>query len=68
MVNGGDWDMIKNHMPDFYGATEAAHPGGKIGEPQDVANAVAFLAGNAAKHINGTNVTVDGGFVKRVDY
>ena len=68
MVNGGDWDMIKNHMPDFYGATEAAHPSGGIGEPQDVANAVAFLAGDAAKHINGTNVTVDGGFVKRVDY
>jgi NAD(P)-dependent dehydrogenase (short-subunit alcohol dehydrogenase family) len=46
----------------------AAHPTGRIGTPQDVANAVAFLAGDAAAHINGTNLTVDGGFVKRIDY
>jgi len=41
---------------------------GHIGTTQDVANAVAFLASDAAGHINGTNLTVDGGFLKRVDY
>ena len=39
-----------------------------IGEPQDVANAVAFLASPAAKHVNGANLTVDGGFMKRVNW
>ena len=68
MVPGGDWDMIKNAMPPFYEATCSAHPGGRIGEASDVANAVVFLASSAAKHINGTNVTVDGGFLKRVDF
>jgi NAD(P)-dependent dehydrogenase (short-subunit alcohol dehydrogenase family) len=68
MVEGGDWDMIKNAMPPFFEATARAHPGGSIGEPIDVANAVVFLAGSAARHINGTNVTVDGGFLKRVDF
>jgi NAD(P)-dependent dehydrogenase (short-subunit alcohol dehydrogenase family) len=68
MVPGGDWDMIKNAMPPFYEATCGAHPGGRIGEASDVANAVVFLASAAAKHINGTNVTVDGGFLKRVDF
>ncbi len=68
MVEGGDWDTIRQHMEDFYKATEANHPMGQLGLPQDVANAVAFLAGDAARHINGTNVTVDGGFLKRVNY
>jgi NAD(P)-dependent dehydrogenase (short-subunit alcohol dehydrogenase family) len=68
MVVGGDWDMIKGAMPPFFEATEKAHPQGHLGEPQDVANAVAFLASPAAKHINGVNLTVDGGFTKRVNY
>jgi 3-oxoacyl-[acyl-carrier protein] reductase len=60
--------MIKDHMADFYTATQAAHPQGELGVAQDVANAVVFLASNAASHINGTNLTVDGGFTKRVNY
>ncbi len=67
-VEGGDWNMIKDNMADFYAATEKTHPGGSLGEPSDVANAVAFLASNAAKHVNGVNLTVDGGFLKRVDF
>ena len=68
MVEGGDWDMIKNNMADFFEATQKTHPGGDLGTPQDVANTVAFLSSDAARHINGVNVTVDGGFVKRVNY
>ena len=68
MVEGGDWDTIRQHMADFFTATEQGHPMGQLGTPQDVANVVAFLAGDAARHVNGANVTVDGGFLKRVDY
>jgi len=67
-VEGGDWDMIKTHMGAFYEATERNHPAGRLGVAQDVADAVAFLAGDRAKHINGVNLTVDGGFLKRVDF
>ncbi|MDG2112425.1 MAG: SDR family oxidoreductase [Actinomycetota bacterium] len=67
-IEGGDWNMIKDHMADFYTTTEGAHPGGHLGTAQDVANAVAFLASDAAQHINGANLTVDGGFTKRVNY
>jgi 3-oxoacyl-[acyl-carrier protein] reductase len=67
-VEGGDWNMIKDNMADFYAATQKNHPQGELGTPQDVANAVAFLASNAAKHVNGVNMTVDGGFLKRVDF
>ena len=68
MVEGGDWDGIRQGMPEFFEATQKTHPGGDIGEPQDVANAVAFLASPAAKHVNGANLTVDGGFMKRVNW
>ena len=43
MVEGGDWDGIKQGMPEFYEATQKTHPAGDLGYPVDVANAVAFL-------------------------
>ena len=67
-IEGGDWNMIKDHMAAFYEATQKGHPGGELGTAQDVADVVAFLASGRAKHVNGVNVTVDGGFLKRVDY
>jgi 3-oxoacyl-[acyl-carrier protein] reductase len=67
-IEGGDWNMIKDHMADFYAATQKGHPGGELGTAQDVADVVTFLASERAKHVNGVNVTVDGGFLKRVDY
>ena len=67
-IEGGDWDRIKQGMTAFYEATEKIHPGGTLGSAQDVADAVAFLSGDRAKHINGVNLTVDGGFLKRIDF
>lgn len=37
-------------------------PMGCIGEPSDVAHAVAYLASDAAKYATGTNLVVDGGY------
>jgi 3-oxoacyl-[acyl-carrier protein] reductase len=67
-VEGGDWDMIKQNMAPFFEATEKNHPGGRLGTPQDVADAVAFLVSDRAAHVNGVNLTVDGGFLKRIDF
>ncbi len=67
-VDGGDWSRVKEGRAEFFEATEKAHPMGKLGDVHDVANAVAFLASPAAKHINGANLTVDGGYLKRVDF
>jgi NAD(P)-dependent dehydrogenase (short-subunit alcohol dehydrogenase family) len=67
-VEGGDWNRVKDAKPEFFAATEQTHPMGHIGDVGDVARAVAFLASPAAKHINGANLTVDGGFMKRVNF
>ena len=41
---------------------EGRIPGGKFGLPEDIANAVHFLASDQAAHINGVVLPVDGGF------
>ena len=41
---------------------ESRIPGGKFGKPEDVADAVFFLASDRARHINGVALPVDGGF------
>ncbi len=47
------------------GAAEAA-PLARLGTPEDVAGAVAFLAGDDAAFITGTSVLIDGGLLARV--
>jgi NAD(P)-dependent dehydrogenase (short-subunit alcohol dehydrogenase family) len=41
--------------------SSAAQPVARAGEPEDIANAVAFLASEAASFVNGTSLIVDGG-------
>lgn len=48
------WDGIEDQ-------TAAGHPLGRIGEPEDIAAAVLFLASDAASWITGVTLPVDGG-------
>ena len=45
------------------GATAPLHPLGRIGQPEDIAQAVLFLASDRASFITGEYLTVDGGFM-----
>ncbi|MEJ2161439.1 MAG: SDR family NAD(P)-dependent oxidoreductase [Chromatiales bacterium] len=63
---GGAWEMIKGAAPKMYESTLRKIPRGEMGTPQEIANAVAFLASPAASFITGSNLVADGGFTKGV--
>jgi NAD(P)-dependent dehydrogenase (short-subunit alcohol dehydrogenase family) len=67
-LKGGSWDYVEQALPDYYAANLARQPAGRFGTPEEVANAVAFLASPRSSWITGVNLTVDGGFTRNVKY
>jgi len=56
-----DVDGLAEAWPDGVARWHAAAPLGRLGQPADVADAVLFLASDAARWITGANLVVDGG-------
>lgn len=65
---GGQWERMKTIMPPVYEGALKLSAVGRMGRPEDVADAVVFLASPRASYITGTTVRVDGGTHKSVDW
>ncbi|AWB91259.1 SDR family NAD(P)-dependent oxidoreductase [Aeromicrobium chenweiae] len=66
--------IIETHMTtvdrtlatDAYAATVAKVPLGRLGTPDDIANAVVYLASTLAGYVTGSSLVVDGGLIATV--
>lgn len=56
-----DTDMTKALSEEQHASLKTQIPLGRLGQPEDIANAVAFLAGPQAAYITGTTLHVNGG-------
>ncbi|MEJ0093643.1 MAG: SDR family oxidoreductase [Methylocella sp.] len=63
---GGVWNQIKDGNPELYKTALALNPTGRMGTPQEMANAAVFLASPAASFITGANLVVDGALTRGV--
>lgn len=68
MIEDGSWDRIKKNMTAFYDSIVKEIPAGRMGTAQEVADQVVFLSSPRAGFTTGTNVVIDGGFTKRIQY
>jgi len=57
---GGFWEQIEHANKEMYDATLAGIPFGRMGTPEEVANAVVFMASPAASWVSGSLLLVDG--------
>lgn len=61
-------DYLRARSPDLEAAkaaADAAHPLGAMGEPDDIAWAVVWLASEEAKFVTGAEIVIDGGYTAR---
>lgn len=60
--------MVENHLNKFPNSAElkagieALHPVGHLGEPDDIAYGILFLASDESKFVTGSELVIDGGY------
>jgi len=55
------WRVRREKNPEIFDVLARWYPVGRVGQPEDVAPAVAFLGADEAGFVNGANLMVDGG-------
>jgi 3-oxoacyl-[acyl-carrier protein] reductase len=65
---GGVWNTVEERNPEMFKAMLGRNPTGRMGTPEEVANAVVFLASPRASFITGTNLIIDGALTQRVQF
>jgi 3-oxoacyl-[acyl-carrier protein] reductase len=64
----GVWGQLEKRDPATFKVMVGRNPMGRMGTPEEVANAVVFLASPRASFITGTNLIVDGALTQRVQF
>ena len=64
----GFWEVVRQKNQDLYKRASAVSVFNRLGTATEVANAVTFLASDAASNITAANLRVDGGAIKTVNF
>lgn len=64
----GVWGDIEREQPETFAKCLADNPLGRMATPEEVAKAVVFLASPAVSFTTGTNLLVDGGLTRSVQF
>lgn len=65
---GGFWDKLREANPQAVERAAGLAALGRLGRPEEVADAAVFLASPAAGFITGANLRIDGGLVKAANF
>ncbi|MDP6690839.1 MAG: SDR family oxidoreductase [Alphaproteobacteria bacterium] len=65
---GGVWHTREVETPEIYKGALGLNPMGRMGTPEEVADAAVFLCSPRASFISGTNLLVDGALTPSVQY
>lgn len=58
---GGGWDRMRSENPAVYEMVRSSIPSGRLGKPQEVADAAVWLVSPRANWVTGASISVDGG-------
>jgi 3-oxoacyl-[acyl-carrier protein] reductase len=65
---GGVWGNAEKNAPTFFAQVIRRNPTGRMGSPQEIADAVVFLASPRSAFTTGSNLVVDGAISARVNF
>jgi 3-oxoacyl-[acyl-carrier protein] reductase len=65
---GGFWDKVRLANPQLFARAASLPALGRHGAPEEVADAIVFLASPRAAYITGANLRIDGGAIKAANF
>jgi 3-oxoacyl-[acyl-carrier protein] reductase len=65
---GGVWNRVEEARPQAFIEAMARNPTGRAATPQEIANAVVFLASPVSSYTTGVNLLVDGAISRRINF
>ena len=63
MTEAPSWKARQERDPEIFAKLARSYPVGRVGRPDDIAAAVAYLASDEASFVHGTELVVDGGLL-----
>ena len=67
-VEDGVWGNFRRNAPDFFDQMIKRNPTGRMGTPEEIAAAAAFLVSPRSSFTTGINMLVDGSITSRVNF